>query len=93
MFAYSSQQQARQSWPNPVYSSQQQQPPTKGKVTCFLICGMYREWLDLAQESTALSKVREQLQAAAAEVDNVIFHQPRLSQEEQLEVRPQMPHA
>jgi hypothetical protein len=34
---------------------------------------MYWEWSDLAQESTALSKVREQLQAAAAEVDNVIF--------------------
>jgi hypothetical protein len=29
--------------------------------------------LDLARELTALSKVREQLQAAAAEVDNVIF--------------------
>jgi hypothetical protein len=34
---------------------------------------MYREWSDLARESTALSKVRDQLQAAAAEVDNVIF--------------------
>jgi hypothetical protein len=45
----------------------------KGKATRFLICGMYREWSDLARESTALSKVREQLQAAAAEVDNVIF--------------------
>jgi hypothetical protein len=72
MFAYSLQQQNRQSRPNPAFSSQQQ-PATKGKVTCFLICGMYREWLDLARESTALSKVRDQLQAAAAEVDNVIF--------------------
>jgi hypothetical protein len=34
---------------------------------------MYREWSDLARELTELSKVREQLQAAAAEVDNVIF--------------------
>jgi hypothetical protein len=34
---------------------------------------MYREWLDLARETAALSKVREQLQAAAAEVDNVLF--------------------
>jgi hypothetical protein len=34
---------------------------------------MYREWSDLARESTALFKVREQLQAAAAEVDNDIF--------------------
>jgi hypothetical protein len=34
---------------------------------------MYREWPDLAQESTALFKVREQLQAAAAEVDNIVF--------------------
>jgi endonuclease/exonuclease/phosphatase family metal-dependent hydrolase len=34
---------------------------------------MYREWLDLAQETTALSKVREQLQAAAAEVNNFVF--------------------
>jgi hypothetical protein len=34
---------------------------------------MYREWSDLAWESTALSKVRDQLQAEATEVDNVIF--------------------
>jgi hypothetical protein len=43
MFAYSSQQQTRQSRPNPAYSLPQQQPPMKEKVTCFLICGMYRE--------------------------------------------------
>jgi hypothetical protein len=29
--------------------------------------------LDLAQEMVTLSKVREQLEAAAAEVDNVVF--------------------
>jgi hypothetical protein len=34
---------------------------------------MYREWSDLAQEMTALFKVREQLQVAAAEVDNIVF--------------------
>jgi hypothetical protein len=72
MSAYSSQQQNRQGRPNPVYSSQQQ-PPTKGRVTRFLVCGMYREWSDLIRESMALSRVRDQLQAAAAEVDNVIF--------------------
>jgi hypothetical protein len=59
-----------------AYSSQQQQQqytPAKGKVTRFLICCLYREWSDLARESTALSRVRDQLQAAAAEVDNIIF--------------------
>jgi endonuclease/exonuclease/phosphatase (EEP) superfamily protein YafD len=30
-------------------------------------------WADLARETTALSKVREQLQAASAEVDNVVL--------------------
>jgi hypothetical protein len=34
---------------------------------------MYRDWSDLARESTAPFKVREQLQAAAAEVDNIVF--------------------
>jgi hypothetical protein len=34
---------------------------------------MNREWLDLAPESTALFKVREQLQVAAAEVNNIVF--------------------
>jgi hypothetical protein len=38
-----------------------------------LIGGLYREWLDLALETTALSQVREQLQAASAEVDNVVL--------------------
>jgi hypothetical protein len=41
--------------------------------TCVLVCGLYREWSDLAREMVALSKVREQLQAAAAEEDNVVF--------------------
>jgi hypothetical protein len=34
---------------------------------------MHREWSDLAWETTALSRVREQLQAAAAEEDNIVF--------------------
>jgi hypothetical protein len=41
--------------------------------THVLVCGLYREWSDLARETVALSKVREQLEAAAAEVDNVVF--------------------
>jgi hypothetical protein len=53
--AYSSQQQQQQ---------QQQQPPAKGKVTRFLICGINREWSDLARESTALSRVRKSIKAA-----------------------------
>jgi hypothetical protein len=49
-------------------------PGTHGPPgTRVLICGMYREWSDLAREWTALFKVREQLQAAAAEVDNIVF--------------------
>jgi hypothetical protein len=48
-------------------------PGTRGPPgTRVLICGMYREWSNLARESTALFKVREQLQAAAAEVDNIV---------------------
>jgi hypothetical protein len=34
---------------------------------------MYREWSDLARDTTALSRVRDQLQVAAAEVDNIIL--------------------
>jgi endonuclease/exonuclease/phosphatase family metal-dependent hydrolase len=34
---------------------------------------LYREWLDLVLETAALSKVREQLQAASAEKDNVVL--------------------
>jgi hypothetical protein len=41
--------------------------------TQVLIGGLYREWTDLVLEMTALSKVREQWQAASAETDNVIF--------------------
>jgi hypothetical protein len=41
--------------------------------TRVLVCGLYKEWSDLARETTALSKVREQLQAASAEVDNVVL--------------------
>jgi hypothetical protein len=49
-------------------------PGTPGPPgTCVLVCGLYREWSDLAPETVALSKVREQLQAAAAEVDNVFL--------------------
>jgi hypothetical protein len=49
-------------------------PGTRGPPgTRVLVCGMYRRWSDLAQETTALFKVREQLQAAAAEVDNIVF--------------------
>jgi hypothetical protein len=49
-------------------------PGTRGPPgTRFLVCGLYREWLDLAKETVVLSKVREQLQAAAAEVDNVVL--------------------
>jgi hypothetical protein len=39
--------------------------------TWVLIGGLYREWLDLALETTTLSKVMEQFQGASAEVDNV----------------------
>jgi hypothetical protein len=38
-----------------------------------LIGGLYREWSDLALETSALSMVREQLQAASAEVDKVVL--------------------
>jgi hypothetical protein len=76
MSAYSSPTKNSQGQENSAYSSQQQQqqqPPAKGKAICFLIFGPYREWSDLAQESTALSRVRDQLQAAATAVDNIIF--------------------
>jgi hypothetical protein len=42
-------------------------PGTRGPPgTRVLVCGLYREWSDLTRETTALSKVREQLKAAAA---------------------------
>jgi hypothetical protein len=58
-----------------AYSSQQQQQQTstKGKTTRFLIGGIYREWSDLPREYTALARIKDQLQAAASEVDNIIF--------------------
>jgi hypothetical protein len=47
-------------------------PGTRGPPgTRVLVCGLYREWSDLARERTALSKVREQLQVESAEVVNI----------------------
>jgi endonuclease/exonuclease/phosphatase family metal-dependent hydrolase len=43
------------------------------KGNCFLIGGLYREWSDLPQEYTALTRIKDQLQAAASEVDNIVF--------------------
>jgi hypothetical protein len=57
-----------------AHSSQQQQQkhtPTRGKATHFLIGGIYREWSDLPLP--ALARVKDQLQATASEVDNIIF--------------------
>jgi hypothetical protein len=49
-------------------------PGTAGPLgSRVLVCGLYREWSDLVWETFTLSKVREQLQAAAAEVDNIVF--------------------
>jgi hypothetical protein len=42
-------------------------------VTRVLIGGLYREWSNLVLETTALSKVREQLQSASAEADKVVL--------------------
>jgi hypothetical protein len=39
----------------------------------FLVGGLYREWSDLPQEYTALTRIKDQIQAAASEVDNIIF--------------------
>ncbi len=38
-----------------------------------LVGGLYREWSDLPQEYAASNRVKDQMEAAAAEVDNVIF--------------------
>jgi hypothetical protein len=47
---------------------------TRGpRGTRVLIGGLYRKWWDLSLETTALSKVREQLQTASAKVDNVVL--------------------
>jgi hypothetical protein len=39
----------------------------------FLVGGLYREWSDLPQEYAASTMVKAQMEAAAAEVDNIIF--------------------
>jgi hypothetical protein len=43
------------------------------KGTRFLIGGLYREWSDLPREYTALTMIKDQLQAAASKVDNIVF--------------------
>jgi hypothetical protein len=43
------------------------------KGNCFLIGGLYREWSSLPREYTALTRIKDQLQAAASEVDNIVF--------------------
>jgi hypothetical protein len=43
------------------------------KGTCFLIGGLYREWSDLPQEYSDLTRIKDQQQAAASEVDNIVF--------------------
>jgi hypothetical protein len=40
---------------------------------CFLVGGLYREWSDLPQEYAASTMVKTQIEAAAAEVKNIIF--------------------
>jgi hypothetical protein len=44
-----------------------------GKGTCFLIGGLYREGSNLPREYEALTRIKDQLQAAASEVDNIVF--------------------
>jgi hypothetical protein len=39
----------------------------------FLVGGLYREWSDLPREYAALTWIKDQVQAAAAEVDNVVL--------------------
>jgi hypothetical protein len=39
----------------------------------FLVGGLYREWSDLPQEYAALNWIKDQIQAAAAKVDNIVF--------------------
>jgi hypothetical protein len=39
----------------------------------FLVGGLYREWSDLPQEYAASTMVKTQIEAAAAEVENIIF--------------------
>jgi hypothetical protein len=35
--------------------------------------GLYREWSDLPREYAALTRIKDQIQAAAAKVDNIVF--------------------
>jgi hypothetical protein len=39
----------------------------------FLIGGLYRVWSNLPREYAALTRIKDQLQAAASEVDNIVF--------------------
>jgi hypothetical protein len=39
----------------------------------FLVGGLYREWSDLPWEYMDHTKIKDQLQAAASEVDNIVF--------------------
>jgi hypothetical protein len=40
---------------------------------CFLVGGFYREWSNLPQEYPALTRIKDQIKAATAEVDNIVF--------------------
>jgi hypothetical protein len=39
----------------------------------FLVGSLYREWSNLPQEYAALNRVKDQIEAATAEVDNIVF--------------------
>jgi hypothetical protein len=39
----------------------------------FLVGSLYREWSDLPREYAALTRIKDQIQAAASEVDNIVF--------------------
>jgi hypothetical protein len=39
----------------------------------FLVGGLYREWFNLPREYTDLTRIKEQIQASASEVDNIVF--------------------
>jgi hypothetical protein len=38
-----------------------------------LIGGLYRDWSNLPREYTALTRIKDQLQAAASKVNNIVF--------------------
>jgi hypothetical protein len=40
---------------------------------CFLVGGLYRERSDLPGEYAALTRIKDQIQAAASKVDNIVF--------------------